>query len=212
MPFSVGLLEIQGLGPALVVADSLSKAARLHLAGGELNGAGGITLKVTGATADVEAAVRHGQAVADRMHVPCRAEVSPGYPDEAKRLIHCEQAFNPIIDDWEHLLPYAIWPAEKRPGKRIAMSESFALGLIETQGLIGALEATDAMLKAAEVHLVGKEKIGAAYVTVMVKGDVAAVTAAVEAGQAAAARVGHVIGAHVIARPHVELLELLPTT
>lgn len=212
MSFSVGILEIGGLGPALVIADSLSKAAPVRLAGAELNGAGGITLKVTGATADVQAAVSRGQAVADQMQALCRAEVCPGYPEEAERLIHCEQAFNPIIDDWEHLLPYAAWPLEQRPGKRRTMSEPFALGLIETQGLIGALEATDAMLKAAEVHLVGKEKIGAAYVTVMVKGDVAAVTAAVEAGRAAAARVGHVIGAHVIPRPHAELLELLPST
>jgi ethanolamine utilization protein EutM len=212
MSLSIGILEVGGLGPALVVADSLPKAARVLLAGGELNHAGGITLKITGSPADVRAAVTQGQEVAAQMHVSCVAGVYPGYPDEAAGLIHSEQAFNTIIDDWEHLLPYAAWPAEKRPGKRTEMSEPFALGLIETQGLIGALEATDAMLKAAEVHLVGKEKIGAAYVTVMVKGDVAAVTAAVEAGRAAATRVGHLIGAHVIPRPHPELIELLPGT
>jgi len=86
----------------------------------------------------------------------------------------------------------------------------FALGLIETQGLTGVIEAADAALKAADVTLVGKEKIGAAYVTIMVKGDVAAVKAAVEAGGKAAEQVGKLISTHVIPRPHPELASLLP--
>jgi ethanolamine utilization protein EutM len=86
----------------------------------------------------------------------------------------------------------------------------FALGLIETQGLTAVMEAADAALKAADVTLVGKEKIGAAYVTVMVRGDVAAVKAAVEAGGEAAAKVGTLIATHVIPRPHPELVMLLP--
>jgi microcompartment protein CcmL/EutN len=90
------------------------------------------------------------------------------------------------------------------------MNKNQAIGILETQGLTAILEATDAMLKAADVELVGKEKIGAAYVTVIVRGDVAAVTAAVEAGAQAAAPLGKVIAAHVIARPHEGLLALLP--
>ncbi len=86
----------------------------------------------------------------------------------------------------------------------------FALGLIETQGLTGVIEAADAALKAADVTLVGKEKIGAAYVTIMIKGDVAAVKAAVEAGGKAAEQVGKLISTHVIPRPHPELASLLP--
>jgi ethanolamine utilization protein EutM len=89
-------------------------------------------------------------------------------------------------------------------------TESQAIGILETQGLTAILEATDAMLKAANVTLVGKEKIGAAYVTVIVRGDVAAVKAAIEAGAAAAAPLGKVIASHVIARPHAELSALLP--
>ncbi|MBM3843087.1 MAG: BMC domain-containing protein [Verrucomicrobia bacterium] len=85
-----------------------------------------------------------------------------------------------------------------------------ALGILETQGLTAILEATDAMLKAASVKLVGKEKIGAAYVTVIVRGDVAVVKAAIEAGEHAAAPLGKVIAAHVIARPHEDLAALLP--
>ncbi len=87
---------------------------------------------------------------------------------------------------------------------------SDALGLVETRGLIGAIEAADAMVKAANVILVAKEYIGAGYVTVMVRGDVGSVKAATDAGAAAARRVGELISVHVIARPHAELERILP--
>ena len=85
-----------------------------------------------------------------------------------------------------------------------------ALGLIETKGLIGAVEAADAMVKAAKVTLVGWEKIGAGYVTAIVRGDVAAVKAATDAGAAAARRVGELVSVHVIPRPHGEVEKILP--
>ena len=87
---------------------------------------------------------------------------------------------------------------------------SEALGLVETKGLIGSIEAADAMVKAANVVLVGKEYIGAGYVTVMVRGDVGAVKAATDAGAAAARRVGELISVHVIPRPHSEVERILP--
>ena len=85
-----------------------------------------------------------------------------------------------------------------------------ALGLIETKGLVGAIEAADAMVKAANDKLIGKEKVGGGYVTVMVRGDVGAVKAATDAGAAAAERVGELVSVHVIPRPHAELEQLLP--
>ncbi len=85
-----------------------------------------------------------------------------------------------------------------------------ALGMIETKGLIGAVEAADAMVKTANVVLVGKEYIGAGYVTVMVRGDVGAVKAATDAGAAAARRVGELVSVHVIPRPHAEVEKILP--
>jgi len=85
-----------------------------------------------------------------------------------------------------------------------------ALGMIETKGLIGSIEAADAMVKAANVVLVGKEYIGAGYVTVMVRGDVGAVKAATDAGAAAARRVGELVSVHVIPRPHSEVEKLIP--
>ena len=85
-----------------------------------------------------------------------------------------------------------------------------ALGLVETRGWVGAVEAADAMVKAANVTLVGKEQVGAAYVTVIVRGDVGAVKAATDAGGAAAKRVGELVSVHVIPRPHAELSKILP--
>jgi microcompartment protein CcmL/EutN len=87
---------------------------------------------------------------------------------------------------------------------------SEALGMIETRGLIGAIEAADAMVKAANVVLIGKEYIGAGYVTVLARGDVGAVKAATDAGAAAARRVGELIAVHVIPRPHTEVERILP--
>ena len=87
-----------------------------------------------------------------------------------------------------------------------------ALGMIETKGLIGAVEAADAMVKTANVVLVGTEYIGAGYVTVMVRGDVGAVKAATDAGAAAARRVGELVSVHVIPRPHTEVEKILPKT
>jgi len=85
-----------------------------------------------------------------------------------------------------------------------------ALGMVETKGLIGSIEAADAMVKAANVVLVGKEYIGAGYVTVLVRGDVGAVKAATDAGAAAARRVGELVSVHVIPRPHAEVERVLP--
>lgn len=87
-----------------------------------------------------------------------------------------------------------------------------ALGMIETKGLIGSIEAADAMVKVADVTLIGKEQIGSGLVTVMVRGDVGAVKAAVDAGAAAAKRVGDLYGVHVIPRPHDDVESILPQT
>jgi len=85
-----------------------------------------------------------------------------------------------------------------------------ALGMVETKGLVGAIEAADAMVKAANVTLIGKENIGSGLVTVMVRGDVGAVKASVEAGAAAAKRVGELYSVHVIPRPHADVENILP--
>lgn len=85
-----------------------------------------------------------------------------------------------------------------------------ALGMVETKGLVGAVEAADAMVKAANVHLIGKTLVGGGLVTVMVRGDVGAVKAATDAGAAAASRVGELLSVHVIPRPHSDVEAILP--
>jgi ethanolamine utilization protein EutM len=92
------------------------------------------------------------------------------------------------------------------------MDTQIALGLIETKGMIGAVEAADAMCKAAKVALLGRDQIGAGLVTVMVRGEVGAVKAATEAGAAAARRVGELVSVHVIPRPAVDLNPFVPPT
>jgi ethanolamine utilization protein EutM len=91
------------------------------------------------------------------------------------------------------------------------MANMQALGMIETKGLVASIEAADAMVKAANVTLIGKEQVGGGLVTVMVRGDVGAVKASVDAGAAAAERVGELISIHVIPRPHDEVEMLLPS-
>lgn len=86
-----------------------------------------------------------------------------------------------------------------------------ALGMVETKGLVGAIEAADAMVKAANILLIGKEKIGGGYITVLVRGDVGSVKAATDVGAAAAERVGELISVHVIPRPHPDLESILPS-
>ena len=88
--------------------------------------------------------------------------------------------------------------------------ELIALGMVETKGLVGSIEAADAMVKAANVTLLGSEYVGGGYVTVMVRGDVGAVKAATDAGAAAAKRVGELVSVHVIPRPHEEVEMILP--
>jgi ethanolamine utilization protein EutM len=88
--------------------------------------------------------------------------------------------------------------------------QMIALGMVETRGLVGSVEAADAMVKAANVTLIGKQVIGGGYVTVMVRGDVGAVKAATDAGAAAAQRVGELVSVHVIPRPHSEVESILP--
>ena len=91
------------------------------------------------------------------------------------------------------------------------METKQALGMIETKGLVGSVEAADAMVKAANVRLIGKVQVGGGLVTVMVRGDVGAVKAAVDAGAAAASRVGELISTHVIPSPHEDVEKILPT-
>jgi len=197
---SLALLEVANLTPALIIVDRCSKAAGVRVLGIENTMGAEQCVKLAGEAADVREAARQGVAVAERMGSRATWSVMPGPAKETHDVSTRPPVFVPLLGIYDSLVP-----------REDSMKSSDALGLIETQGLVAALHAADEMLKAAQVELVGKEKIGAAYVTIMVRGDVAAVQAAVSAGKQAVERLeGKLILADVITRPHPELAALLP--
>ena len=99
----------------------------------------------------------------------------------------------------------------EKPSREVKKMSLEALGMIETRGLVAAIEAADAMVKAANVELIGTEKIGSGLVSVMVRGDVGAVKSAVEAGSNSASRLGEIVATHVIPRPHGDVEKILPS-
>jgi len=197
---SLALLEIGNLVPALVVADRCMKAAGVQIVGIESTMGAEQLIKLAGSAGDVREAGRQGVALARQMGTRADLVVMPAPTADTRKTSSRPPAYIPLLGIYD-----------SRVMREDSMTNSDALGLIETQGLVAALHATDEMLKAGAVELVGKEKIGAAYVTILVRGDVAAVQAAVEAGRQTVARLeGKLIMADVITRPHPDLAALLP--
>ena len=200
MPRSFAFLEIGNLTPALDVADRCAKAAGVEIVGIESTMGAEQTIKLAGSAADVQAAAEAGVELARQMGTEATLVLIPGPDQGTERISTQPPAYIPLLDIYD-----------LRVKREEHMAHPDALGLIETQGLVAALHATDAMLKASAVELVGKEKIGAAYVTIIVRGDVAAVQAAIEAGKQTVLKLeGKLIMADVITRPHPELMALLP--
>ena len=202
---ALAFIEVPFFSIAAVVADAVAKASGVRILGFDTSGNEEIVIRAAGGVSDLSAAMEAAADLAAKLGVKCLstclARPDPGF----EALYSAPNAINALYGGRDQFLP-TDFPHPDNAMK----TESHALGILETQGLTAILEATDAMLKAADVQLVGKEKIGAAYVTIVVRGDVAAVTAAVAAGAAAAAPLGKVIASHVIARPHGELLAILP--
>jgi len=203
---ALGFAEIPFFSITALVADAAVKAANVRLLGIETTGNENLLIRLEGDIAAVQSALAVAEtratALGSSAIVHCIAKPDDGLTG----LIHFPNAQNPLYGGRDQFLP-GDYPT---PHPKIMSNKPEALGILETQGLTAILEATDAMLKSANVTLVGKEKIGAAYVTVIVKGDVAAVTAAIEAGAKAVGPLGKLIAAHVIARPHDDLAALLP--
>ncbi|MGD1086517.1 MAG: BMC domain-containing protein [Verrucomicrobiota bacterium] len=202
---ALGLLEIPFLGVTLLVGDQVVKAAGVRLLGFESPGNGSMLIRLEGEVAAVQAALQRGKEYAASLGAKIVSTCLTRPEDGFTPMIQFPNAQNPLYQGRDQFLP-SDFPATKQK----TMNTKDALGIIETQGLTAVLEAADAMLKAANVTLVGKEKIGAAYVTVIVRGDVAAVTAAVDAGSKAVGALGKLVAAHVISRPHDDLAALLP--
>jgi microcompartment protein CcmL/EutN len=197
---SLALLEVANLTPALLVADRCLKAAGVRLLGIESTDSADQCIKLVGETGAVMAAGEAGVELARQMGSRATLSVLPAPVEATRILAHPTPVYSPMLDLYDYRIP-----------KDTEMSPSDAVGLLETQGLVAALHATDDMLKSSNVTLVGKEKIGAAYVTIVVRGDVAAVQTAIATGKQTVERLGgKLILADVIARPHPELAALLP--
>jgi len=202
---ALGFIEIPFLSVTLLVADQVVKSAGVRLLGFESSGNGSSLVRLEGEVSAVKAALdratEYAAGLGAKIVSTCHARPDPGF----RPMIEFPNSINPLYGGRDQFLPTDSPATNKK-----TMNTNQAIGIIETQGLTAILEATDAMLKAANVTLVGKEKIGAAYVTVIVRGDVAAVKAAVEAGARSVGALGKLIAAHVIARPHDDLTALLP--
>jgi len=211
---ALGILEIQALGAALVTLDNIDKAADIRLLQMELNDFYGIILKISGSVASVRAAVEAGEQTVQRMGASGVFDVITAPDREAWKAILSPPEFNPLLEAGVVMFPDYENLARSTPGTTSSHNrnqmEQFAIGLIETQGFTAVFEAIDTACKAANVVVIGKEKLGGGYVTVIIKGDVAAVNAAVEAGRIKVEGLGKLIAAHVIPRPSEAVLALLP--
>lgn len=193
---AIGFIETKGLVGNIEATDAMLKAAEVEFLGSVALGAGLVAVVVTGEVASVKASVEAGAEAASRVG----------------ELVSTNVIARPHNDVIKVLPPKG--PAAGGSFSADAVHEEnplkSALGMIETYGYTANIQAADAMLKAAEVSLVGQERIGAGLVTVFVQGDVGAVKAAVEAGEESAGRIGEVVSSHVIARPHTGVTECMP--
>jgi microcompartment protein CcmL/EutN len=193
---AVALLEIHSLGAALVVLDRVEKSALVQVLQAELNDCYGLFLKLTGDSSAVRIAVETAREITRTMQVALTAEVLDSPEAGAWSVIESPPEFQPLLEQ-----EVVFIPGHRANPMNDKISTPEAIGLIETQGFTAVTAATDAACKAASVRVIAKEKLGGGYITVIVEGDVASVTAAVEAGRVAAEAVGKLISAHVIARP-----------
>ena len=209
---SLGLMEVTGWAPSLAAIDAAEKAAAIRVLQVELNDLYGACAKLVGAPADLAAALAAGRAAAEGMNAACVTRLIPA-PDPASRAAYeARPEFNPLIE--QHVVsvpkPMRSSSSSEEPAP---MSEQapFAIGIIETQGLTAVIDAVDAAVKAANVEVLGREKLGGGYVAVVLRGDVAAVSAAVVAGREKIETMGlgKLIATHVIARPSTAVLGLI---
>ena len=207
VPAALGLLETTGFTPAMVALDAMEKAANVYVIQAELNDALGVMMKIGGDNASVAKAIEVGHLWADRMGGRPVSHVVSGPTPEIWPVVDGPVEVNPLI---QQAVVHKV-VARPKGDKSVAGSvEGSALGFIETQGFTAVFQAIDTACKAANVEVLGKEKLGGGYVTIVVRGDVAAVSAAIEAGKRQVEGLGKLIAAHVIPRPSDAVLSLLP--
>ncbi len=208
---SIGVLEVTGFTPAMVALDAMEKGTGIVVVQAELNDFLGTVLKIGGPLAAVRSAIEIGKEMALTFGVRAIATVlTRPDPNAMAKGIMSKQEMSPLLQQNVVLTESPVATVDSTQGEKMADAPSFALGFIETQGFTAVFEAIDSACKAANVEVLAKEKLGGGYITVVIKGDVAAVKAAIEAGKAKVEGLGKLIAAHVIARPSANVLSLLP--
>ena len=200
MTEALAFIEIGGWSPAMVVLDAMEKNASIRILQTELNDAPGVCLKLSGSISDLHSATRAAEETADAMQTRILTHVIPRPAEGARAAWEAAADFNPLIEQ----------PSVQRPETTMPDQANFAVGLIETQGFTAAFEAIDTALKTANVEVLAREKLGGGYITIIIKGDVSAVRAAIDAGKSHVEGLGKLIAAHVIASPSKGVLALLP--
>jgi microcompartment protein CcmL/EutN len=213
LKIALGILETTGLTPAVVALDAMEKSSTVRLFQAEVNDLLGVCLKIIGPQASVRDAIEVGRTIAQQMGGSAVADVINSVDPEAWKAIESPAEYNPLIQQnvvWTltHLTSSNSISNETE-ASIVTDSSAFALGFIETQGFTAVFEAIDTACKAANVEVVAKEKLGGGYVTIVVKGDVAAVNAAIDAGKRKVEGLGKLIAAHVIPRPSANVVALL---
>jgi microcompartment protein CcmL/EutN len=206
---SIGILETLGWTAGMVALDQMAKSANVVLIQAEWNDMLGSVIKIAGSSSDVQSALQAGKVAASSFfpHAPNvnTTILIINRPDEqALRAILSPNEVSALIEQ-----PVVKIPSSNE-NQLMTSNNSLALGFIETQGFTAVFEAIDTACKSASVEVVGKEKLGGGYVTVVIRGDVAAVNAAIEAAKPRVEGLGKLIACHVIARPCAAALSLLP--
>ena len=209
MEDSLGMLETTGLTPALVALDSMEKSADVRVLQAEVNDFLGVIIKLLGPIDAIQTALGLGLELAERMGGKPVSQCINRPDAGAWRAIESPAEFNPLIQ--QDVVTYPTYDSISNQNlEEQTVAQSDALGFIETQGFTAVFDAIDTACKAASVEVLGKEKLGGGYVTVVIRGDVAAVRAAVEAGRSRVDSLGNLIAAHVISKPSPSVLALLP--
>jgi len=184
----------------MVVLDSMEKCANVRLLQSELNDSPGVCLKLYGPLGDIQSAAAAAEETAAHMEIPIIVHVIAGPSELSRAAYEAVPDFNPLIEQ----------SSVQKPENHMSDQANFAVGLIETQGFTAVFEAIDTALKTASVEVLAREKLGGGYITVLIKGDVAAVRAAIDAGKAKVEGLGRLVAAHVIPSPSKGVLDLLP--
>jgi carbon dioxide concentrating mechanism protein CcmO len=203
---ALGLVEVEGWSCAMILLDAMEKAGAIRLLQAELNDLYGVCLKIVGPLADVRAAIDAGLLLGRSFQVNCVSDLIAAPAASSRPAYEAPADYNPLI---EQLVVHSPSISNVSKENEVSQSSDFAIGFIETQGFTAVIEAIDTACKAANVDVLGREKLGGGYITVTIKGDVAAVNAAVEAGKAKVEGLGKLIAAHVIPRPSQSVLGLL---